>query len=241
MASTVLGLARDDATAREIVARMITGHFPMTDVSILRSSELSPAPRIDAAAAEQAPDPNPDSDDQDNRLAAPHPHAGAVPGFGFRSIPGLPPFVAAGPAVGSLEALASVAAVDGLPGVLMGLGVPGIDAHRYAVRLEQGHVLISLYVHLDEDLLSAKECFALSGATCAMVASIRYLPTARAVSRRLALELGRRPSELGTRRLQAALENDAIDEPYSSADVWVLTRLSPASKSWRSGSLIGPR
>ena len=60
---------------------------------------------------------------------------GVLAGVGLLAIPGLVPFIAAGPIMAGLAGLGVGGAVGGLVGALIGMGIPEYEAKRY-----EGHV-----------------------------------------------------------------------------------------------------
>src|SRR6266404_5602854 len=73
---------------------------------------------------------------------------GWLAGIGALSIPGLGPFIAAGPIMGLLAGLGAGGAVGGFVGSLVGLGIPEYEAKRYEGRIKDGGILLS--VHCDK-------------------------------------------------------------------------------------------
>src|ERR1700674_1799157 len=73
---------------------------------------------------------------------------GGLAGIGARAIPGLGPFIAAGPIMGALSGLGVGAAVGGIAGALIGMGIPEYEAKRYEGRIKSGNILLS--VHSDD-------------------------------------------------------------------------------------------
>jgi len=73
---------------------------------------------------------------------------GWLAGIGALAIPGLGPFIAAGPIMGMLAGLGAGGAVGGLVGTLVGLGIPEYEAKRYEGRIKEGGILLS--VHCDK-------------------------------------------------------------------------------------------
>ena len=63
---------------------------------------------------------------------------GWVAGIGALAIPGVGPFIAAGPIIAALSGAAIGATVGGVAGGLIGLGIPELEAKRYEGRLKQG-------------------------------------------------------------------------------------------------------
>src|SRR5471030_209634 len=72
---------------------------------------------------------------------------GLLAGIGALAIPGVGPFIAAGPIIGALAGLGAGGAVGGLIGALVGMGIPEYEAKRYDGRVRQGGILVS--VHCD--------------------------------------------------------------------------------------------
>jgi hypothetical protein len=70
---------------------------------------------------------------------------GWLAGIGSLAIPGVGPFVAAGPIMAALSGAAVGSAVGGLTGALVGLGIPEFEAKRYEGKLKQGNILISVH------------------------------------------------------------------------------------------------
>lgn len=89
---------------------------------------------------------------------------GWLAGIGALAIPGLGPFIAAGPIMAALAGSAVGGAVGGLAGGLIGLGFPEDEAKRYEGRIQKGGILLS--VHCDESLWTklAKEVLERTGA-----------------------------------------------------------------------------
>ncbi|MBV9573952.1 MAG: DUF3341 domain-containing protein, partial [Acidobacteriales bacterium] len=79
---------------------------------------------------------------------------GVLAGIGALAIPGLGPFIAAGPIMGGLAGLGVGGAVGGLIGALVGMGIPEYEAKRYEGRVKQGGILIS--VHCDDSKWTKK-------------------------------------------------------------------------------------
>ncbi len=70
---------------------------------------------------------------------------GLLAGIGALAIPGLGPFIAAGPLLAALSGAATGAAVGGLAGALVGLGIPEIEAKTYEGKIRGGNILIAVH------------------------------------------------------------------------------------------------
>ena len=79
---------------------------------------------------------------------------GWLAGIGSLAIPGIGPFIAAGPILAALSGAAVGAAVGGITGTLIGLGIPEHEAHTYETRLKEGNILVS--VHTDSEVETRK-------------------------------------------------------------------------------------
>lgn len=73
---------------------------------------------------------------------------GWLAGIGALAIPGLGPFIAAGPIMGMLGGIGVGSAIGGITGALIGLGIPEYEAKRYEGRIRRGSILLS--VHCDD-------------------------------------------------------------------------------------------
>jgi hypothetical protein len=89
---------------------------------------------------------------------------GWLAGIGMLAIPGIGPFIAAGPIMAALSGAAIGAAVGGLTGALIGLGIPEYEAKRYEGMIRDGNILISVHTELVQEVRRAKEIFKMGGA-----------------------------------------------------------------------------
>ncbi len=84
---------------------------------------------------------------------------GLLAGIGALAIPGVGPFIAAGPIMAALSGAALGATAGGVVGGLIGLGIPEIEAKIYEEKLKTGNYLISVHAHNDKEEDRAKEIF----------------------------------------------------------------------------------
>lgn len=89
---------------------------------------------------------------------------GWVAGIGALAIPGVGPFIAAGPIVAALSGVALGATVGGIAGGLIGLGIPEIEAKRYEGKVKAGNILVSVHTENSEEITQAKNIFTTAGA-----------------------------------------------------------------------------
>lgn len=89
---------------------------------------------------------------------------GWLAGIGALAIPGIGPFIAAGPIVAALAGVGVGSAVGGLTGALIGLGIPEYEAKRYEGRIKKGGILLSVHCDDSEWAKRAKELLERTGA-----------------------------------------------------------------------------
>ena len=70
---------------------------------------------------------------------------GWLAGIGALAIPGLGPFIAAGPIMAALAGMGVGGTVGGVAGALVGMGIPEYEAKRYEGRVTKGGILLSVH------------------------------------------------------------------------------------------------
>ena len=89
---------------------------------------------------------------------------GWLAGIGALAIPGLGPFIAAGPIMGLLAGAGAGGAVGGIAGALIGMGIPEYEAKRYEGRVKSGGILVSVHCDSSEWVKRAKTVLDQTGA-----------------------------------------------------------------------------
>jgi hypothetical protein len=89
---------------------------------------------------------------------------GWLVGIGALAIPGLGPFIAAGPIVAALAGVGAGGAIGGLTGALIGMGIPEYEAKRYEGRVKSGGILLSVHCDNTEWTKKAKDILERTGA-----------------------------------------------------------------------------
>ncbi len=89
---------------------------------------------------------------------------GWLVGIGALAIPGLGPFIAAGPIMAALAGASVGGAVGGLTGALIGMGIPEYEAKRYEGIVKKGGILVSVHSDNSEWTDKAKAIFKSLGA-----------------------------------------------------------------------------
>jgi hypothetical protein len=141
--SVVLGIYREEAQAANAVAQLRESGFRGADISMLLPAGEGDGLSVDRST--KAPEG-----------AVAGAGAGALLGgalgwlaaAGTFAIPGIGPFLAAGPLMAMLGGVGVGGTVGGFAGALIGAGTPEYEAKQYELGIRSGHVLIS--VHCDD-------------------------------------------------------------------------------------------
>src|SRR5437660_1617966 len=89
---------------------------------------------------------------------------GWIAGIGALAIPGVGPFIAAGPILAALSGVAAGGTVGGIAGALIGMGIPEYEAKRYEGKIREGNILISVHAENSDEVSRAKDVFKNAGA-----------------------------------------------------------------------------
>lgn len=150
MGTAVFCIVPSQTEASEIVSRLKLAGFAMNDISVLFPDK--------AGTRDFAHEKNTKAPEGAATGAA----AGAVVGgafgwllgIGALFIPGVGPFVAAGPLVAAVSGVGVGSVVGGLSGALIGMGIPEFEAKRYEGLVKSGKILLS--VHTDDSEWAAR-------------------------------------------------------------------------------------
>ena len=82
---------------------------------------------------------------------------GWLVGIGALAIPGIGPFVAAGPIMAALAGATVGGTVGGISGAIIGFGIPEYEAKRYEGAVKDGGTLLSVHCDTDDEVKRAKE------------------------------------------------------------------------------------
>jgi len=111
---------------------------------------------------------------------------GWLAGIGALAIPGLGPFIAAGPIMAALAGLGAGGTIGGFAGALIGLGMPEYEAKRYEGRVRNGGILLSVHCDNSDWTDRAKKIMESTGAqdvSSTSEASADYAESNRTVMR----------------------------------------------------------
>jgi hypothetical protein len=160
MAQAVFCLAKSEAQAITIVDQLKAAGFSPDDISVLFPDKTGTR---DFAHTQhtKAPEGAATGAGTGGVLGG---ALGWLAGIGALAIPGLGPFIAAGPIMAALSGAAAGAALGGLTGALIGLGIPEYEAKRYEGKIKEGNLLISVHTEDRAARTRAKRIFEQAGA-----------------------------------------------------------------------------
>jgi hypothetical protein len=140
---------------------LIHAGFPASDISVLLPESLGGPKDMGTEKATKAPEGAAAGVTTGGVIGG---TLGLLAGVGLLAIPGLGPFIAAGPIMAGLAGLGVGGAVGGVAGALIGMGIPEFEAKRYEGRLHKGGMLLSVHCDTSEEIKRAKEVIERSGA-----------------------------------------------------------------------------
>src|SRR6202167_4341923 len=158
--TAVFGIYTTVAAADLATDSLVRSGFSASDISALLPDNLGPKP-IATERATKAPEGATGGGSTGAVLGG---ALGLLAGIGMLAIPGLGPFIAAGPIMAALSGAAVGGAVGGLTGALIRMGIPEFEAKRYEGRIKSGNFLISVHSETSEETSRAKKIFEDAGA-----------------------------------------------------------------------------
>jgi len=158
--TAAFGIYRDEASVKNAVETLQRHGFRSTDISVLFPENLG-TKDFGHEKGTKAPEG-----------AATGAGSGAVvggvlgwlAGVGTIAIPGVGPFLAAGPIMAALAGAGVGGAAGGLAGALIGAGIPEYEAKRYEGRIRKGGILLSVHCDNSEWASKAKDILENTGA-----------------------------------------------------------------------------
>jgi hypothetical protein len=154
------GIYRDRTSAENAVDRLIADGFRSEDISVLLQDNVGTK---DFAHEKQtkAPEGTTTGAVTGGVIGG---TLGLLAGIGALAIPGLGPFIAAGPIMATLAGIGSGGVVGGIVGALVGMGIPEYEAKRYEGRIKEGGILLSDHCDNSEWVGKAKDLLKQTGA-----------------------------------------------------------------------------
>lgn len=157
----VFGIYSTRAAVEDATDALIQAGFPASDISVLLPESMGGPKDMGAVKATKAPEGTAAGVTAGGVIGG---SLGLLVGIGALAIPGLGPFIAAGPIMAGLAGLGVGGAVGGVTGALIGMGIPEFEAKRYEDRLKKGGILLSVHCDTSEEIRRAKEVVERTGA-----------------------------------------------------------------------------
>ena len=157
---SVLGIYGSRSAVEAALTHLRDAGFASSAVSILLPENLGPKELITTKAT-KAPEGTAAGAGSGAVIGG---ALGWLVGIGALAIPGLGPFIAAGPIMAALAGVGVGGAVGGFTGALVGLGIPEYEAKRYEGRLQKGGILISVHCETSEEIDRVKDLLQRTGA-----------------------------------------------------------------------------
>jgi hypothetical protein len=170
--TSVFGIVKSHSQAEQIVEGLQEAGFPVSEISILLPDDQGKHD-IGHVKATKAPEGATTGATAGGVTGG---VLGLLAGIGALAIPGVGPFIAAGPIMAALSGTAIGATTGGVVGGLIGLGIPEIEAKRYEDKLKAGNYLIAVHAGDGDEKDRAKEIFKNAGAEDISASSMSKAP-----------------------------------------------------------------
>jgi hypothetical protein len=157
----VFGIYSTRTAVENATESLVRAGFPSNDISVLLPESLDGPKDMGTEKATKAPEGTAAGVTTGGAIGG---ALGVLAGIGLLAIPGLGPFIAAGPIVAGLAGLGVGGAVGGVTGALIGMGIPEFEAKRYEGRLKTGGILLSIHCDTSEEITRAKDVLKNTGA-----------------------------------------------------------------------------
>ena len=158
--TAVFGIYRDRVQAERGVDTLVSAGFRAEDISVLLPENVGTK---DFAHEKNTKAPEGTATGAGTGAALGG-ALGLLAGIGALAIPGVGPFIAAGPIMAALAGVGVGGAVGGITGALIGMGIPEYEAKRYEGRVKDGGILLSVHSDNSEWTKRAKEILERTGA-----------------------------------------------------------------------------
>jgi hypothetical protein len=156
----VIGVFKNREKLNQAVDSLKTSGFQNSDISILMS-DLSGTREFAQEKGTKAPQGATAGGTAGAALGG---ALGWLTGIGALAIPGVGPFIAAGPIMAALAGAGVGGLVGGISGALIGMGVPENDAKRYEGSVKSGGILLSVHSDNSEWADKSKDVLQKNGA-----------------------------------------------------------------------------
>lgn len=156
----VFGIYSTRAALEHATDSLVKAGFPASDISVLLPESLGGPKDMGTEKTTKAPEGTAAGVTTGGVIGG---TLGLLAGVGLLAIPGLGPFIAAGPIMAGLAGLGVGGAVGGITGALIGMGIPEFEAKRYEGRLKKDGILLSVHCDTAEEIKRAKEVMKVTG------------------------------------------------------------------------------
>jgi uncharacterized membrane protein len=170
--TSVFGIVKSHSQAEQVVEGLQDSGFPVSEISVLLPDKEGKHD-IGHVKATKAPEGATTGATTGGVTGG---VLGLLAGIGALAIPGVGPFIAAGPIMAALSGAAIGATTGGVVGALVGMGIPEVEAKRYEGKLKSGNYLIAVHVRDGEEKDRAKEIFKSAGAEDISTTSMSKAP-----------------------------------------------------------------
>lgn len=204
----VFGIYQNQASAEAAIDNLRSAGFRNTDISVLFPDNEG-TKDLAISKATKAPEGATTGGISGGIIGG---ALGWLAGIGALAIPGVGPFIAAGPIVAVLSGVGFGGTLGGLIGALTGLGVPEYEAKRFEGRIRKGGILLSVHCDNSDWVKRAKSMLEQTGAediAAAGEASADFAASDRPMPRRA----GAGPTPITQAPVTQAPR--AVDEEYS--------------------------
>jgi hypothetical protein len=160
MKKAVIGILQTEAQAESVLQSLTSAGFATHDISVLFPDSRG-SQDFAHEHATKAPEGAIAGVGAGSVLGG---TLGLLAGIGALAIPGIGPFIAAGPLMATLGGVAAGAAVGGLTGALVGMGIPEMEAKLYEGKIRDGNLLLAVHVENAEERKRAEDILKQAGA-----------------------------------------------------------------------------
>jgi hypothetical protein len=156
----VFGIFSTRIAVEQGMDSLVRAGFPTSDISVLLPESLGGTKNMGTEKETKAPEGAAVGLTTGGVIGG---TIGLLAGVGLLAIPGLGPFIVAGPIMAGLAGLGVGGAVGGVAGALIGMGIPEFEAKRYEGRLQKGGLLLSVHCDTADEIKRAKEILKTAG------------------------------------------------------------------------------
>jgi hypothetical protein len=158
----VFGIYSTRVAVENAMDSLVKAGFPTSDISVLLPERLGGPKDMGIEKATKAPEGTAAGVTTGGIIGG---SLGLLVGVGLLAIPGLGPFIAAGPIMAGMAGLGMGVggAVGAFTGMLISMGIPELEAKRYEDRLQRGGILLSVHCDTAEEIKRAKEVVTRTG------------------------------------------------------------------------------